>query len=300
MGVWGSGLYSGDFAKDIRACVSAVIRLPYDGQRLTEILSNVEPTAANNADNEDHTTFWLIIADQFEKRGVLCESVRSKALQIIDQGTDLAMLKSLGMDQPGLRRRDKVLSELRARLSAQSPTSTRRPVLKKPQPYLMEVGDLFIYPTYGGKCINPYARSKEHIPGGWAQDSWAAALIVDRGRAFDFLAWYRPLTLSGPVPHRPQFDSLRSTGPWVLRQPGTCSAVHFKRMELEKIGSASIDYERVNRLFVSMPSGTYQAINDISIANHLSISPAIDFERSFVPYQTISELKKVLGKIKGG
>src|SRR6266705_6440914 len=97
MGVVGTGLYSGDFAMDVRATVGAVLRLPFDTDKLVDILCDTEPSAANNPSNEDHTTFWLVIADQFAKRGVACDRVCSKALDIIDTGADMAMLEKLGM-----------------------------------------------------------------------------------------------------------------------------------------------------------------------------------------------------------
>ena len=104
MGVWGSGLYSGDFAADLRDAIRAVARLPFEGDKLVDILSGIEPTAANNPDDDDHTTFWLVLADQFAKRGIACETVRDKALKIIDRGTDLAVLTKLGMEPALLRK----------------------------------------------------------------------------------------------------------------------------------------------------------------------------------------------------
>src|SRR5690348_16603277 len=162
MGVWGSGLYSGDFAADLRAAIRAVCRLPFDSDRHVDILSTVEPGAANHHDDEDHTQFWLVVADQFAKRRIACDRVRDKALSIIDNGDDLNLLARLGMRAPLLKQRQKVLAELRARLVATDKDKpTDRPVLKKPQPLLMQVGDVFIYPTSRGKCINSYYPSKE-------------------------------------------------------------------------------------------------------------------------------------------
>ena len=74
MGVWGAGLYSGDFAKDLRSTISAVARLPFDSDKLVDILCETEPRAASNPDDEAHTSFWLIVADQFAKRGIVCDS----------------------------------------------------------------------------------------------------------------------------------------------------------------------------------------------------------------------------------
>jgi hypothetical protein len=280
MGVWGVGLYSGDFAQDLRGSIRAVARLPFDNDRLMDILCETEPTAANNPDDEDHTTFWLVLADQFSKRGIACERVRDKAIAIIDGGNDLAMLEKLGMDSPGLKKRQKMLDELRLRLAA--PVGARSgSVLKKPQAHLMDIGDVLVYPTCGGRCINPYFASKDEqtywgdkgsMP--WKQDSWGALVIVDRGRAFDFLSWYRPLKISMAMEQKPTIAVLRGELLWKLPLAGTCSAVHFKRMELETIGALVIDTDKFRRTFPNLRPGTMQAIGDISIANQMETGPS--------------------------
>ncbi len=94
------------------------------------------------------------------------------------------------MSPAGLRTRTKILAETRARLAEPQAGGRPRSVLKKPQPLLMEIGDVLVYPTFGGRCINPYFASKEldnkygskHGPVAWKQDDWSAAIIVDRGR----------------------------------------------------------------------------------------------------------------------
>src|SRR5215510_505506 len=96
MGVWGTSLYSGDFAMDLRGTIGAVLRLPFDADRVVDILCEHEP-AATNPDDEEHTTFWLVVADQFAKRGVECERARTKALHVIDADEDIAALEKLGM-----------------------------------------------------------------------------------------------------------------------------------------------------------------------------------------------------------
>jgi hypothetical protein len=47
MGAWGTGLYSGDFAMDLRGTIAAISRLPFDGDRLAEILCESEPGPAS-------------------------------------------------------------------------------------------------------------------------------------------------------------------------------------------------------------------------------------------------------------
>jgi hypothetical protein len=137
MGVFGAGLYSGDFALDLRSTVGAILRLPFDPDKLLDILCSTHPSAANNPNDEEHTIFWLVIADQFAKHDVACDRVRPKALAIIDGGTDLTTLEKLGMMQSGLRKRKRMLDELRARIVAAPTTSKPRKVLRKPQPLLM-------------------------------------------------------------------------------------------------------------------------------------------------------------------
>ncbi len=280
MGVYGTGLYSGDFAADLKATMGALSKLPFDGDRIVEIVCSTEPDVATNLQDADHFVFWLVVADQLCKRGIRSERALRKALQIIDSDQDLNMLKVLGMGDKDLLKRKKVLLELKNELlaaqalhseNADKNGSTKvRTVLKEPQAFLMDRGDVLVYPTCRGVCINSYCKFKEDMPG-WVQDSWGVAVIVDLGRAFEFLAWYRPVTTSIVFSERPNIEQVISSKDLLLRNPGTCSKTHFKKMELEKIGNLSIDSGRLSRLFPGLKSGDYQAIHDISIVNELSI-----------------------------
>jgi hypothetical protein len=160
MGAWGTGLYSGDFATDLRNTIRAVARLPFPADRLVDVLCDCEPGAARAADDPDHTIFWLVAADQFWKRGIDSPRARETALSIIDEGRDRATVTALGMGAADLRRREKVLAELRGRLVTAAP-SKARPILKAPQRYLMGIGECYAYPTSGGDSINPYFPSPE-------------------------------------------------------------------------------------------------------------------------------------------
>jgi hypothetical protein len=46
--LFGTGLYSGDFAMDLRSTIRAVSHLPFTPDRLVEILCESEPGAAKN------------------------------------------------------------------------------------------------------------------------------------------------------------------------------------------------------------------------------------------------------------
>ena len=89
MGAWGAGLYANDDALDLRSSLAAVCRLPYDGDQLVELLSRLNPDS-HDATCEGHSTFWLVIADQFHKRGIRSVA-RERALACVfrsDPGTD--------------------------------------------------------------------------------------------------------------------------------------------------------------------------------------------------------------------
>jgi hypothetical protein len=277
MGFWGTALYSGDFAMDLRATISAVARLPFDIDRLIDILCETEPSAASNPADEEHTTFWLVLADQFAKRGIVSERVREKALDIIRADDDLGSLTKLGMKPAEIRKRRQMLGQLRERILS-APIDKPRAILNKPQPLLMETGDVVVYPTCAGKCINPYFASKEQDrqytkdgPRPWTQDGWAAAVIIDCGRAFDFLAWYRPLTIVEARSEKPSLESLHGEVLWKLETPGTCSPSHLKKLELQKIGMLPIDAEKLKRIFSNLRPGISAAVSDISIANRLNV-----------------------------
>lgn len=278
MGVFGPGLYAGDYAMDLRTAIRAVSRLPFDGNHLLDLLRKQESAVAEDPNNEDHTTFWLVVADQFAKRNIACATARDRALAIINDGTDLALFEELGMEPPDLRKRKKVLEELRVRLVA-PPVFMPRPTLKKPQPLLMQIGDVLVYPTCEGYCINPYFSSTEsqivRTAGGlqpWARDGWGGLVVVDAGYVFEFLAWYRFFKMASSVQQLPTMDDLRGPMYWRLCVPGTCSPSHFKRMQLEKIGSLPVDRSKVaaEPLSDDSHSCVFAAVNDISIANSLN------------------------------
>jgi hypothetical protein len=188
------------------------------------------------------------------------------------------MLGKLGMQSAHLRKRQRMLDERRARIVAAATTSKPRRVLQKPQPLLMEVGDMMLYPTCFGENINPYfARGVTKKDGPipwtsvpWRQDGWGAMVILDCGRAFNYLAWHRPATLAEARTEKPTLESLGGIMVWRVELPGTCSPSHFRKMELEKIGVFPVDREKVNDVYPRrFGTELSAAVQDISIANRM-------------------------------
>jgi hypothetical protein len=269
MGAWGTGLYSGDFAVDLRNTIAAVTRLPLDEEKLVEAIVGTETSAATQTADEDHTVFWLVLADQFERRGIFSRRVRDKALAIIDGGEDAAMMRTLGMKAGDIAKRSTKLAELRARIAVQSEVSHPRKTLKAPEPYVFDLYGAYAYPTHAGQPINPYVTPKHFNRAEWRADGFGVTLIVGRGRAFEFLAWYRAVRAAGPIAAIPTRDMLRDLR-WVAPPIyGTCNRAHFRKMELVELDTFSLDPERISHFFPHLAPGTSYAISDISIANRM-------------------------------
>lgn len=263
MGAWGPGLYSDDFALDLRATLVAVCRLPMDGAEILALLGDLEPVS-RSADDEDYGTFWLVVADQLHRRGITSPA-RDRALAIIDDGSNLDMLAALGMSGADLNKRRRDLQKLRDTLR-ESPPAKPRKTLKKPQVLLLERGQVYVYPVDSrGNCVNPYmtdAIRPEFEPVGWG-----AFHVVATGHALGYLAWYE-LTRSGKIiRRRPNLRKAMAAIKPSRRGVGTLTRLHASRMQLELLGSVEP---------VSAPapeeSATIRVMaSDISIANLLSL-----------------------------
>jgi hypothetical protein len=270
MGVWGAGLYSGDFAMDLRAAVAAVARLPLSDAELVEALRSTETAAADNPADPDHSIFWLVLADQLARRGVYPPAVKARALEIIDEGLEIERLRSLGAGPADLRKRQAKLEEIRTALVEAAPKA--RTVMSKPQPLSMGAGDVVAYPTSSGNPINPYFKSKDLIRY-WKHDGWGVFAVVECGHVFDYLAWVRIMTLDGARTAAPDMAALWAEPRWRLQRAGTCSPLHFKRMECEIVGRVAVDATALERLFPDRPSPRTAAIIDKSIANRMHVTP---------------------------
>jgi hypothetical protein len=273
MGTWGTGLYSSDMAADMRATIKSVLRLPLDEDRIVAILRDCEGRTADNPNDEDYTTFWLVLADQFEKRGVAHPATREKAIAIIDRGEDLDMMEKRGMKPADLRKRGTKLAELRARLAAAPSRSKPRATIKAPEPYVLEIGVLYACPVRDGH-INPIGGKKNFDGSPWIPDGWRQFVILNRGRAFDYLAWYQPLVCKRPVSKKPRLADAGADFWWELDSPHTCPRRHYDELGLVAIGTLPIDMDKARERFKKTRPGIVyldwdgraDAVNGITIS----------------------------------
>lgn len=233
VGAWGPGLYSDDFAADLRTTVSTVCRLPLSAEEILATLERVEPEASMPHDDE-YTTFWLVVADQLHRRGIASEAT-ARAIAIIDDRSNFKVLAELDMSETDLRKRESMLRTLRATLVAPLPVRPRR-MLRKPEPLLVSPGEVFTFPIDRfGNVRNPYFP--DGADAGFQPAGWGCCLIVGAAHALGYLAWYGiaanvELELERPGLARAVAKLKRST--YGL---GTLTRTRMRRMGLERIGT---------------------------------------------------------------
>ena len=69
MGSWGPGLYQDDDTKDLKDTIGILARLPVSGERILELLIEGR-RESTGLDQSGGPTFWLVVADQFERKGI--------------------------------------------------------------------------------------------------------------------------------------------------------------------------------------------------------------------------------------
>jgi hypothetical protein len=273
MGAWGAGLYADDVARDLKGTVAAVSRLPLRPDELLAILTDRHRVMASDPEDEGHAVFWLVVADGFARLGLDCPAARDRALGVIDSGLDLRICAALGMAPALLRKRAAMLAALRETILRGPAPGARRAVLRAPQPWIMELGECFVFPTFEGQGINAHYPSAEADPTWRGQDGWGAGVLCERGRAFGHLAWYRLCVLGRVFAAEPTLDEVRGGFFGCGLSAGTCTPRQFDRMRLRRIGRLPVRegaiLEAVPELATSVRSGEDAAILDVCITGNL-------------------------------
>jgi hypothetical protein len=251
MGTWNAGLYDNDEAADLKNTLALVAKVPGDGDQLFRILGELHGAMA---DGGEDAWYWLALADQFEKRGLACETVQSQALAIIDGGFDLAHARDSGADEKFLKKRAAVLGELAARIRNPRPVKPVKQAGKAPE-MVLETGEVHAFPTMGGKAWNPYRLPSA---GPFEPDGWGALVVLDTGRAFDWLPWVGLAALTIDPSRKPTLeDALKAR---LIPHPQTHGAgrfipkrAHAKGLGLELLGHIRLDAEKVKAQMSTLP-----------------------------------------------
>lgn len=145
MGAWGTGLYSDDFALDVKSEFLDAIN---SGKPYREAFEELKKTYVDNAYNDDPDipVFWFVCADILWKKGRLDEDIKQTTLAYIESNSDV---ERWNLESSALgKKRKTVLEKLKAKLL--SPQPEAKPIrIKKFYECPWNIGDVFAIPLQG-------------------------------------------------------------------------------------------------------------------------------------------------------
>jgi hypothetical protein len=270
MGTWGTGIYSNDIALDIKPAITALTKLPFTPDQIVDHLCELFPEVATNEGDEDYSTFWFVLADQLNKKGIASERASKVALDIMISGRDIETLRNCGMSERDLIMRRKVLEKLETDLLRQPKKLVKLAKIKNPKPLVLLVGETYAYPTSKGESVNPYFSPNELKKLPFEPDGFGLFTVIRTGRIFGFLPWYQLALSNQNLKTLPIQSKLLKTANWSSHGIGTLSAIHKERLMLQKLGTFQIKESAINSFFPFTESDARDsAVSDISIANLL-------------------------------
>lgn len=145
MGAWGTGLYSDDFALDVKSEFLDAIN---SGKPYREAFEELKKTYVDNThdDDPDIPVFWFVCADILWKKGRLDDDIKHTALAYIESNSDV---ERWNLESPALgKKRKAVLEKLKAKLL--SPQPEAKPIrIKKLYECPWNIGDVFAFALTG-------------------------------------------------------------------------------------------------------------------------------------------------------
>ena len=260
MGAWGYGLYQSDTASDLKAKLARFVRLPISADELAERIVSGE-ASATDPENEDYTTFWLVLADQFHRHGIEHQETFARALAILDGGADDRVMAELDMSPRDLAKRRKEVDALKAKWAVPHPKPANRKLLKAPEPFTLAEGDIWAFPVEDGNPPNTYFPA-DWIEQNFRPNGWAAFAVAANRHLLGWFAASFVIRLQADGPERPNLQSClgsRISGTRYGYVPERLPPSHvagwvevskpvLKKMRAEKIGTAAFDQDAVAKL----------------------------------------------------
>ena len=118
MGTSGTALFNDDVASDVKRDFLDLLRRGLKPDRAVEVLT--KDWATSIADADDGPTFWLALAATQWAYGCLDDAIKRKAIEVIDNGDDLARWSG-----SALSKRRSVLEALKLQLLSPQPKAKR-------------------------------------------------------------------------------------------------------------------------------------------------------------------------------
>jgi hypothetical protein len=191
MGVWGTAVFSDDLAADTRDAFTDYAAQGLDAAAATEKL--IAESASSLEDADEAPVFWLALAATQWKLGRLIDSVRDRALQIIESGEDLRRWRE--SKRSTIEQRKKHLAKLREQLKS-TPPKPRKLRQQKKSSTDFQVGDVAVFKVDEQTAVRLCVLHVWEDRGGKYSD--ICLLGIDDGKPFDKAA----LTLSDTLgPH---------------------------------------------------------------------------------------------------
>src|SRR5271154_4797556 len=147
MSVDGPGLFADDHAFDVRALYRESVAEGKSGPEATDLL--IKEWEGLLDDSDIGPAFWLALAATQWKLGRLEPRVLEKAVQIIDNGSDL---QRWARNPSHLRKRKVVLERLRNQLNTAQPTAKAIKTRARVE-CAWEIGEVLGYKLKSGKLV---------------------------------------------------------------------------------------------------------------------------------------------------
>lgn len=268
MGAWGPGLYSNDIAQDLKGAVRAMLQSPLSLDEVVASLLDTYPNVTEPGD-EEASTFWLVVANQLVRAGQRHEPTFSRALDLIENGGDAALMAELDMSPADLRRRQASLQKLADQL--RTPFETKARKAGKPGKLLFRAGDLVTYPTWGGRTRNPWSKDPAPVTLHEGEPMrWSAFVVTHALRAWDFVPVYIISRAVEDFEHRPGMDVLIDAEFSEQAGIGTLKLRHAKLIEFETIGHVDLDPAEIDPPERAMKHAAKVASMDLSLTAGLA------------------------------
>ncbi len=146
MGHWGPAIFSNDTSADIKDDFNSLFnkKIP-----IPEIKQKIITTHEEGDRIEDNTDLWLSLSYLMWQVGYVDEEIKSKAIEIIDNGIDLKVWKESDADKQTLKKRQTKLIDLKKKISTIN-AKPRKPKVKRPPKSMFKKGDCYAFPLKNG------------------------------------------------------------------------------------------------------------------------------------------------------
>ena len=155
MGIWNTSIKGNDTAQDLYTDYTAAFYKYCVEEALIKIDEYVRKEMCDESDSEEWCNYYYSLADFMWKKGILTDSVRNKAIEMIDNGFGLEIWEEAG--EKILNDRKKVLAAFKDKLASPQPPKKKI----KPSAHLeriFENGDIIAVQLQ--TTDKPYTESK--------------------------------------------------------------------------------------------------------------------------------------------